>query len=191
MKVYVVNGFPGSGKTTFEQKIKEMTSYKCKIISTVDFVKEIAKECGWDGSKTPENRKFLSNLKNLLTEWNDVPFKKVEQAIAVFERDAQFWFPLNYMNVPVFIDSREPKEIDRFKKTFDAKTILIRRPGDEEAAQSNDSDKNVLNYNYDIVINNNGTIRDLALKAEEFMIRENLYMPEPYEIDLFGDVHIG
>ena len=36
--------------------------YSCRIVSTVDFVKEIAARWGWDGTKTPQNRKFLSDL---------------------------------------------------------------------------------------------------------------------------------
>ena len=69
----------GVGKTTFEAKCKELVAanstfwYDEKqrmavdVISTVDFVKQIARECGWDGVKTPRNRKFLSDLKDLLT----------------------------------------------------------------------------------------------------------------------------
>ena len=86
IKVVVVNGRPESGKTTFEEKCKELVNASSTfwldenkrmmvdVISTVDFIKQIAIECGWDGVKTPRNRKFLSDLKDLLTEWNDVPF---------------------------------------------------------------------------------------------------------------------
>ena len=51
--------------------------YSCRIISTVDFVKEVAKFCGWNGQKTPKDRKFLSDLKNILTQWNDIPYKDI------------------------------------------------------------------------------------------------------------------
>ena len=73
MKVFVINGAPGSGKTTFEKFIQEEYS-DCAIISTVDYVKTVAKYVGWDGTKTLKNRKFLSDLKDLLTEWEDIPF---------------------------------------------------------------------------------------------------------------------
>lgn len=42
--IYIVNGAPGAGKTTFETNIQKcMSSSFCYILSTVDFVKEIAK----------------------------------------------------------------------------------------------------------------------------------------------------
>ena len=71
--IYVVNGSPGAGKTTFETNVQKcMGDSFCYILSTVDFVKEIAKKCGWDGTKDLKNRKFLSDLKDLLTNWNNV-----------------------------------------------------------------------------------------------------------------------
>ena len=77
VKVVVINGRPGCGKTTFEQICQDMCKpnlsnfqeeriVQVAITSTVDFVKEIALNCGWDGSKTLENRRFLSDLKDLL-----------------------------------------------------------------------------------------------------------------------------
>ena len=82
VNVVIVNGFPRSGKDTFVNFCKEKLGAFGVSVSTVDFVKYLAAQSGWDGSKTPENRKFLSDLKDLLTEWNDVPWKKVEE---VFE----------------------------------------------------------------------------------------------------------
>ena len=78
VKVIICNGRPGVGKTTFQEmcQIYAREEWENKIrvdiTSTVDFVKDIAKQCGWDGTKDLKNRKFLSDLKDLLTEWNDV-----------------------------------------------------------------------------------------------------------------------
>lgn len=64
--IFVINGPARTGKDTFvniyrEERKKDLVyTYN---ISTVDFVKTIAKECGWDGTKDEKNRKFLSNLK--------------------------------------------------------------------------------------------------------------------------------
>ena len=80
VKVVVCNGMPMSGKTTFQTICKGKSNHAHGIegyrgfgrlhiesCSTVDFVKEVAKSCGWDGTKTLENRKFLSDLKDLLS----------------------------------------------------------------------------------------------------------------------------
>lgn len=84
MEIIVINGFPGAGKDEFVNCCKKLIGEPyVRNISTVDFVKYIAAECGWDGTKTPENRAFLSDLKDLLTKWNDVPFKKVEKALCL------------------------------------------------------------------------------------------------------------
>ena len=80
VKIVVVNGMPMVGKSQFvEYCLKELGIYG-EEVSTVDFVKELAKLSGWDGVKRPRDRKFLSDLKDLLTEWNDVPYKKIIEA---------------------------------------------------------------------------------------------------------------
>ena len=63
MRVVIINGIGGSGKDTFVVMCKDVLGANRVLnISTVDFVKEVAKFCGWDGSKQPEDRKFLSDL---------------------------------------------------------------------------------------------------------------------------------
>ena len=68
-----------------------MSNSFCYILSTVDFVKEIAKKCGWDGTKDLKNRKFLSDLKDLLTNWNNVPFNKIEQQVKSIEDEWKYY----------------------------------------------------------------------------------------------------
>lgn len=131
------------------------------ILSTVDFAKKIAKECGWDGSKTLKNRKFLSDLKDLLTEWDDVPFKIIKEYI---DREYRLGF-----NSIIFVDCREPQEIQKLKDAFNATTVLIRRPAIEKNEISNHADSEVFNYNYDLTIWNNSDIIGLEKKAKEFI----------------------
>ena len=73
MKIYIVNGAPGSGKTTFEEYVSYISAPYCYNLSAIDFVKEVATRCGWNGSKELKDRKFLSDLKRVLTEWDDIP----------------------------------------------------------------------------------------------------------------------
>ena len=134
--------------------------YSCRIISTVDFVKEVAKFCGWNGQKTPKDRKFLSDLKDILTQWDDVPYKDIMNSYLGCK---EIWKQLGYNEEKClyFVMCREPKEIQKFVDRLGAKTLLVRREVVEETAQSNHADKEVLNYNYDITILNNGTLDEL------------------------------
>ena len=140
----------------------------CKNISTVDFVKQVATFCGWDGNKTAKNRAFLSNLKDLLTQWNDVPYEKVKEEIEKFHSKALMYDFLSE-DVLVFIHCREPKEIKRFVEEMGAKTLLIRRAAVENHEQSNHADSEVFNYDYDYIITNNGTLDELRAKAVGFL----------------------
>lgn len=170
MKVYIINGYAESGKDTFVSYCQDIIGKVfCLNISTVDFVKEIATQCGWNGTKTPENRKFLSDLKDLLTEWNDVPFKKIKKAITCFERELEEY---NLGNRGfVFIHCREPAEIQRLKEAFKAKTIFIERKEVEKIA-SNHADRDVEKYKYDFYIKNNSTLENLKASAKKFIEKE-------------------
>ena len=171
MKVVIINGIGGSGKDTFVEKCQEILQKACCLnISTVDFVKEVATYCGWDGTKTPENRKFLSDLKRVLTEWNEVPLKKICQEVQAWQ---SIWIGSgNYHKAVVFIHCREPKEIDKLVYQFhqyDPVTLLIRREAAESVEQINDSDNSVLNYSYNYVVRNEGTLDDLKESARVFL----------------------
>ena len=68
LKIVIVNGAPGSGKTSFEELCQDKMGDYCQIRSTVDLVKEIASiYANWDGKKDLKSRKFLSDLKDLLS----------------------------------------------------------------------------------------------------------------------------
>lgn len=167
MKIIVINGFPQSGKDTFVQLCQKKLLW-CLNVSTVDFVKEIATRCGWDGEKTPRNREFLSNLKDLLTDWDDVPYKKVEEAIRSFHATIEM-YDFSPDEALVFIHCREPQEIKKLCERLNAESLLIRRAAVEDFNQSNHADEGVLNYNYDYVISNNSTIEVLDGIAEMFL----------------------
>lgn len=165
----------GSGKTTFEAICEKLLGWHfCRARSTVDKVKEIAAACGWDGTKTLENRKFLSDLKDLLTAYNDLPFKDVVEYQHIFSEQLKHeGFNEDYSLL--FIDDREPEHIDRVKKELNALTLLIQRESSESKKVSNHADANILKYDYDYIIDNNGTLEDLEDKAVEFLKFLGLY----------------
>ena len=155
-----------SGKDTLVQCCQLLLgSNRVWNISTVDFVKEVAKYCGWNGMKDPASRKFLCQLKDSLTEWDDIPFKKVAQIVTKFQYECARLIDLGIGDGIIFIHCREPKEIQRLKETFNAVTILVRREVVEKYEQSNSADSGIFDYEYDITIDNNGDIPELHATA--------------------------
>ena len=168
VQIVIVNGMPTSGKSTFVEYCLRKLGYLGREISTVDFVKEIAIMAGWNGEKTPRNRRFLSDLKDLLTEWGDVPFKKIEQAKRNFECELES-YGMDDAKAFLFVHCREPKEIQKIKDRLGAYTVLIRREDVETDNQSNHADGNVFNFKYDMVINNNHGLKELWSQAVGFV----------------------
>lgn len=151
--VFIINGSGGTGKDTFVSFVAD--SYSTMNVSSVDKVKEIARIIGWSGAKTEKDRKFLSDLKLLCTGYNDMPLNSMKEKYEEFvNNDSNF----------LFLHIREPEEIEKARMVFDAKTILIKKDSVKHIT-SNMADANVFNYNYDVVINNNGSISELREKA--------------------------
>lgn len=172
--IYVINGSAGSGKDTFCDMVSRfMGENFVKVFSTVDIIKEIALEVGWNGEKTPRARKFLSDLKDLLTDWDDIPFKDISKKVSIAENDWES-YGIDTSKCALFIMCREPQEIKKLVERLGARSILVRRQEAEDKSASNHADAEVLNYKYDIEIENNGTLKDLAFTALKFIEEENL-----------------
>lgn len=162
MKIFIVNGTGGSGKTTFEKMVENIAGqkgYDIRIISTIDYVKGMARHFGWDGGKTLNDRRFLSDLKDALTRWKDVPYQNIKETLEAF----------NFIGKidAVFIDCREPEEIKRFVNDYNAITILVQRGS--AIIYGNHADDNVNNYQYDIVIDNSRGLDELNQEAQLFV----------------------
>ena len=168
-QIFIINGSGGSGKDSFIEIVDKQFWEKCAVAnySSVTKVKEIAKAIGWDGSKTERDRKFLSDLKLLTIEYNDMPMNDMKKMTNYFMNI--------HVDIPtpriLFLHIREPEEIakaiNEFKE-YNAKAILIKRDSIKHIV-SNMADRNVYDYNYDIVINNDGTLEELEEKAKCFM----------------------
>ena len=153
-QIFIINGSGGVGKDMFVTLVSDYI--ETANFSSVDKVKEIARNIGWTGGKSEKDRKFLSDLKLLCTDYNDMPFNSMKSKVSKFLNSDHLRF--------LFLHIREPEEIERAKIVFDAKTILVKRDSVEQIT-SNMADANVYNYNYDIIINNNEGIADLKYKA--------------------------
>lgn len=155
--IYITNGVARCGKDTFAKLLNEFVP--TIKYSSIDKVKSIAKECGWNGGKTEKDRKFLSDLKCLTSEYSDLPFKDISRFINVFLAVGD--------SKVLLIDIREPDEIARAKQEFGAETILIVNQNIPHIT-SNMADRNVYNYKYDWVVRNNGTINDFRETVKKF-----------------------
>lgn len=167
LKTVIINGTGGSGKDTFVELCKEyvekMDNYYIYNRSSVDKIKEAAVIVGWDGSKTERDRKFLSDLKILVEEYNDNNFQYMKEQYEKIKLTDDI-----YRNSILFLHIREPKEIQRVKEAFNAITLFIKNDNVANIT-SNMADANVKNYEYDIVIDNSGSLEELAYKAKEFI----------------------
>lgn len=162
-KIFITNGSGGCGKDTFAKMVSQfIPTYK---YSSIDAVKNVARKFGWNGGKSEKDRKFLSDLKEVSSEYNDFSMNDISELVKSFKNN------LIIANV-LFIDIREPKDIERAKKKFGAKTILIRR-NSVATITSNMADANVENYEYDYYINNDGSLSDFEKTAYNF-VKENI-----------------
>lgn len=151
-KVFIVNGIPRSGKDLFAELSAEYVEV-CSYAS-INYIKDVARLCGWDGGKTERERKFLSDLKLLTSEYNDLSYYKMLEEIAKFNKSSFEGDAVLLINV------REPAEIAELIKVVHAETIFIENPI-VPMITSNMADANVKNYNYDHYIFNNGEDKGL------------------------------
>ncbi len=166
-KIFIINGAAGVGKDTFVEiakyKIFIKTGLPVYNISSVDNVKIAAKILGWDGEKNEWGREFLSILKDISSKYYKGPYRYIKEQIDSKQEGI------------IFLHIRESNEIEYICKNYkenELKTILIKR--DNIQKFNNHADKNVDNYNYDIVILNKGSIEDLVSIVEEFVEKEIL-----------------
>lgn len=161
MTVYIINGYPQSGKDTFCKVIG--SHYKTTKFSTVDTPKQILKSLGWGGEKTSEVRSALSTLKDMYTTLFDGPFKESQK------------FILKSLNSGIdfaFVMCREPVEIHRLQKWccdigISCLTLFIKRECDVKL--TNHADKNVEKFNYDVYLDNNGTLKEFEYRVLQFI----------------------
>ncbi|MBQ2884900.1 MAG: hypothetical protein IJE43_14170 [Alphaproteobacteria bacterium] len=159
-KVLIINGMGGAGKDTFVNFLKEFIP--TLHISIVDNVKQIAKELGWNEVKDEKGRKFLSDLKLAIDNYNNGNYKYVADIVKKFyENSALRQYEL------LCIDMREGNQINMAKKDFDAMTVFIDR--NVPHISSNIADAGVYNYKYDYYIKNDGSLLDLRKSAHGFV----------------------
>ena len=148
----VINGAGGVGKDTLCDLAAK--HFRIRNISTITPIKEIARHCGWNGSKDDRSRKFLADLKALCVGYNDLPTNWAK---------AQYDDFLTTDEEILIVHIREPEEIAKFVKATEgnAKTLLI-RAGErmKRGAYGNAADDGVENYYYDYYFDNDKSLEE-------------------------------
>lgn len=180
-KVVIINGKPQSGKDTFckyaQGYCDDDESANTLIISSVDPLKEMLTQLGWDGTKTDKIRDMLMDMKQLWVQNQDGP------TMFLFNNILEFHKAYTGEDNIVFVHIREPEEI---KKLVNALTgfesmgidvislLIIRGSGEDtpnQPAETRRSDDEALinSYEYDVTINNDEDLIKLQELAAEFV----------------------
>ena len=166
MKIVIVNGRGRVGKDLF----CEYAHDNCGLvypISTVDRVKQVALFAGWSGEKDARGRKFLSDLKDAMSEYDDLPRKYVldwmRQKLDIYEGSM-----VGTDDIVFLVHAREPEDIKRWVEENGARALLIYRPNAEKS-WGNHADDEVENYDYDYYLTNDGSLYDWKRKSINFI----------------------
>ena len=169
----VINGKGGSGKDTVCDILGK--HYNVHNISTITPIKEVAYWGGWRGSKSEKDRKFLSDLKKLFTEYNDLPNNYAVEEYKKFMRSPHFDV--------FFVHIREPENIEKFKNSINGECVtLLVKGGKSQETYGNSSDDDVDNYQYDYIYNNTKPLEEVEKDFLKFFKKiitetENQYLP--------------
>ena len=167
MKVIIINGSAQTGKDQFANFFNKHYDYKSVNWSTIDKVKKISKRnFGWNGKKTDEARRFLSEMKRIWSEFNNGPFEDMVQKISKYNSNLP---KSERQNIVYFIHCREPHEIQKFVDKYGNKCLTVLLNREDREVPNNDSDKNVANYEYDFYIDNDGDKKKLEKQVLEFI----------------------
>ena len=180
-KVVIINGKPQSGKDTFckyaQGYCDDDESANTLIISSVDPLKEMLTQLGWDGTKTDKIRDMLMDMKQLWVQNQDGP------TMFLFNNILEFHKACTGEDNIVFVHIREPEEIKKLVNALtgfesmgiDVISLLVIREGGEDTpnqpAETRKSDDEALinSYEYDVTINNDEDLIKLQELAAEFV----------------------
>lgn len=163
--VIVINGSAGVGKDTICETVGR--HYRVMNVSSIDPIKRIASENGWNGSKDEKSRRFLADLKQLFVDFNDLPQRYL------MERYRDFWGGDREI---LFVHIREPQEIAKFKSSVGegCVTLLVRGRESARKAWNNAADDAVENYKYDYYYVNCRSLKNMESDFMRFFNTEIL-----------------
>lgn len=164
--IIVINGKGGVGKDTLVEMARK--HFSVENISSIDPIKDAALYLGWTGDKSNKSRKFLADLKKLVTDFNDYPtVSLITKTIAFLKSNSDI----------LFVHIREGEEITKYinnvlKVTkqdqnntvspyeYRIITLLIRRESKNNKEYGNTSDDDVEKYKYMYTFHNDSPLDD-------------------------------
>ena len=170
MKIIAISGKAQHGKDTLAGEMKKILQskyYRVLIIHYGDLLKYICEKFfDWDGKKDDVGRSLLQQVgtEKIRSQEPDFWVAFVTKILRFFPDQ---W---DYVLIP---DARFPNEITYLRDNgFDVTHIRIHRPIDNkltEAQKKHPSETALDDFPVDIHIKNDGTIADLAKKAEDIL----------------------
>lgn len=165
MNLVILSGKAGSGKDTVASMLKRKLTGRTILLSYAHYLKMYAKNVvGWDGSEENKPRTFLQDVGDLVKEIDpNFLINRVIEDIEVYK---------HYFDNIIITDARFKDEIELIKNRYDG--IVIRINGHynnlDEIQRRHNTETSLDNYsNYDYVIFNDGTIKELENKVEIVM----------------------
>ena len=145
--VVVINGRSGVGKDSLIEFASQ--ELNCRNVSSVDKVKDLALDAGWDGVKDERGRQLLIDLKKALVDYNDLPTKYIIEEYNSFKKSS---------DDILFVHIREPEEIRKLENYIPCVTLLITRKSAEKYNLSQED--TVTKFKYDHIFENDKPIKE-------------------------------
>lgn len=163
MIAIILNGPGDAGKGTFLEILRDCFDYKITKYSSITWAKMVAtKDFKWDGeTKGAKEREMIGQIHRLGIQHGNIPFEKTT---GMFRRSFANWDDF------FVTDVREPSEIKKYIthfKRIKCKCLTIRIQNTEKERYADKhlgiADQEYAEFNYDLIIPNNGTIEDFRL----------------------------
>ena len=158
-QILLVGGTSESGKDHFTNYLGKHVSGVCRL-QTSTLAKIAGANLGYQGAKTPQDRKFISDLYDMSKRLYDAPYRYLS-------REIEGLLSVRY-DVVIVIHVREADDTVRLKKDYPwSKTVFIDRASQSEP--SNHADANVGNYPYEYYILNRAGIKEFENNIDVFI----------------------
>ena len=159
-KIVIVGGVARSGKDTFvDACLNHVSGIK---LSMIDPVKAAATALGIPTAKTEQYRHFLVDLKALWDDSYNGSLRYLDNCLDTIDDDHI-----------AFVMARQPQEIQAIENLYPkSMTVLVDRPGIN--VPNNVADQTTKNYNYNLIVRNDGTkakLLDYSEHLARFLVR--------------------